>query len=103
MMKSLRHVVIGAGAGVIGMHRAALQLPTVDLVAVSDINVETGQQRAQEFGCTFYADYRQMLAKERPEIAVITTPHPLHTQIAIDCLRAGSHVLVEKPMAVQVA
>jgi predicted dehydrogenase len=57
-MKSLRHVVIGAGAVVIGMHQEALQLPTVDLVAVSDINAETGQQRAQEFGCAFYTDYR---------------------------------------------
>ncbi len=102
-MKSLRHVVIGAGAGVISMHREALQLPTVDLVAVSDINAEAGQQRAQEFGCAFYSDYREMLEKERPEVTVITTPHPLHAQIAIECLSAGSHVLVEKPMAVQVS
>lgn len=102
-MKSLRHVVIGVGAGVINMHEEALHLPTVDLVAVSDINTEAGERRAREFGCTFYEDYRHMLEKERPDVTIITTPHPFHAQIAINALRAGSHVLVEKPMAVQVA
>ena len=44
----LRHVLIGAGAGVLGMHRPALELESVELVAVSDINAEVGRQRAEE-------------------------------------------------------
>jgi predicted dehydrogenase len=44
-----------------------------------------------------------MLAETRPDVAVVMTPHPFHAEIAIACLRAGCHVLVEKPMAVQVA
>lgn len=99
----LRYVVIGVGAGVFTMHRPALQQPGIQVIAVSDINAETGQQRAAEFHCAFYSDYRQMLSEVQPDIALILTPHPLHASIAIDCLQAGCHVLVEKPMAVQVA
>ena len=100
----LRHVIIGIAAGVFGgQHRPALALPTVDLVAVSDVNTEVGMQRANELGCAFYADYRQMLKETLPDVAVILTPHTLHAPIAIDCLQAGCHVLVEKPIAPQVA
>jgi predicted dehydrogenase len=100
---TLRHVVIGVGAGVLDMHRPALQLETVDLVAASDVNAELGQRRADELGCAFYADHRTMLAETRADIAVILTPHTCHAPIAIDCLQAGCHVLVEKPMAIHVA
>ncbi|MEZ4616562.1 MAG: Gfo/Idh/MocA family oxidoreductase [Caldilineaceae bacterium] len=43
------------------------------------------------------------MAEVQPDITIILTPHPFHAAIAIDALNAGSHVLVEKPMAVQVA
>lgn len=101
--QKLRHAVIGAAAGVFNMHRDALKLPQVQVVGMADINAEVGQQRADEFGCAFYTDYQQMLAVEHPDVVTIMTPHPLHARFAIDSLRAGSHVLVEKPMAVQVA
>jgi predicted dehydrogenase len=99
----LRHVIIGVAAGVFGGHRPALALPTVDLVAVSDINTAVGMQRASELQCAFYKDYRQMLRETQPDVAVIMTPHFLHPSITIDCLQAGCHVLVEKPIALQVA
>lgn len=102
-VRRLRHVVIGIGAGVSGMHRPAWQLETVELVAGSDVNVEAGRRIADELGCAFYADHRAMLAETRPDVAVILAPHPFHASLAIDCLEAGCHVLVEKPMAVQVA
>jgi predicted dehydrogenase len=101
--KPLRHVVIGVGAGIFKSHRPCLALPTVDLVAVSDINATVGKQRAEELGCVFYEDYRRMLAEIRPDVAIVITPPFLHASIAIDCLQAGCHVLVEKPMAIQVA
>jgi predicted dehydrogenase len=101
--QQLRHAVIGAAAGVFKSHREALRLPEINLVAIADINATLGQQRADELGCAFYTDYHQMLASEHPDVVTIITPHPLHARIAIDCLHAGCHVLVEKPMAVQVA
>jgi predicted dehydrogenase len=52
-------------------------------------------------GCNFYADHRDMLADRLPEVCVILAPQPFDARIAIDCLEASSHVLVEKPMAVR--
>lgn len=102
-IKQLRYAVIGAGAGVFGMHRAALQLPEIRVEAVADVNLEAARQRGEELSCPFYADHQQLLTEVKPDVVVIMTPHPYHAQIAIDSLQAGSHVLVEKPMAVQVS
>jgi predicted dehydrogenase len=99
----LRHVVIGVGAGIFGSHRRALELDTADLVAVSDVDPERGKAVAHQVGCPFYIDHAAMLDDTQPDVAVILTPHPFHASIAIDCLNAGCHVLVEKPMAVHVA
>lgn len=46
-----------------------------------------------------YRDYRALLIRERPDFAVVSTPHLSHETITLDCLRAGVPVLVEKPMA----
>ena len=99
----LRHVIIGVGAGVLGMHRPALTLDSVELVGASDVNVALGQKNANELGCPFFADYKEMLETTKPDVAVILAPHPFHAALTIDCLNAGAHVLVEKPMAVQVS
>src|SRR5258707_12032999 len=99
----LRYGVIGVGAGIFSSHRPVLALPIVEVVAVSDIDAEKGQGRADELGCAFYQDYRQMLAETQLDVAVILTPPFLHASIACACLEAGCRVLTEKPMAVQVA
>ena len=101
--RRLRHAIIGVGAGIFNGHRPALALPAVDLVAVSDINTTTGRQRADELQCAFYEDYRQMLAETQPEVVVILAPPFLHASMTRESLLAGSHALVEKPMAIQVA
>jgi predicted dehydrogenase len=100
----LRYVVIGVAASVFrSMHRPAQVAEGIHLVAACDINVTAGKQWAAEIGCTFFEDYRTMLVETKPDVAVIVTPHPLHPSMTIDCLRAGCHVLTEKPMAIDVA
>jgi predicted dehydrogenase len=47
----------------------------------------------------FVADYKEVLKRPDIDIAVLTLPHWLHHRAAIDCLNAGKHVFVEKPMA----
>ena len=47
----------------------------------------------------FVADYRDILGREDIDIVVGTLPHWLHHRAAIDCLEAGKHVFLEKPMA----
>lgn len=101
--RRLRYVIIGVGAGILNGHRPALALPEIDLVAASDIAIERGSECARELNCEFYSDYKQMLAATKPDVAVILTPPYLHAPMTKDCLRAGCHVLVEKPIAIQVA
>lgn len=99
----LRVAVIGAGAGVFDMHIEALRLPLIEVVGLCEVRSETARKASEAFGCPVHVDYRQMLAEARPDLVAILTPHPLHAQMTIDSLRAGCHVLVEKPVAVHIA
>ncbi len=59
--------------------------------AVNDINAENGESPKT------YQDYRELLEKEKPEIVIIATPDHWHALQTIAAVKAGAHVLVEKP------
>jgi predicted dehydrogenase len=44
-----------------------------------------------------------MIEQTQPDVAVILTPHPTHALIALDCIRSGCHVLIEKPIGIEAA
>ncbi len=98
-----RFAVIGVGANVFNMHAPALQSDQIEIAAVCDVNLAAAERQAERFGCPYFADHREMLGVIRPDAAAVLVPHPFHAAIAIDCLNAGAHVLVEKPIAVDVA
>ena len=85
------------------MHAPALQSAEIQVVGVCDVNLEAAERQAERFGCPYFADHRALLAAVRPDAAAVLAPHPFHPSIALDCLAAGAHVLVEKPIAVHVA
>ncbi len=99
----MRLAVIGAGAGVFKMHQAALDVPDVELVGLSDLNEEPARSRARELGVPYFANHGVLLSAVTPDAVAIMAPHPFHAPLALDALRVGVHVLVEKPIAVQVA
>jgi predicted dehydrogenase len=75
-------------------------------VACCDPRLDRAEAKAAEYtkalpqgSVAVYSDYKDMLQIERPDICAITTESSLHSKISIDCSAAGSHVLVEKPMA----
>ncbi len=70
----------------------------VESVALADINEDVLEQRRREFGVAVYTDYREMLRSEEPDGVTVVTPDHLHRRIALDCIAAGKHVLVEKPL-----
>jgi len=49
-----------------------------------------------------YGDYRDLLAKEKPDVVTIGTPDHWHVPIAIAALRAGCHVYCEKPLTLTI-
>ena len=96
----LRYGFIGAG-GIAGAHmRDLANRDDVEMVAMSDI-VETNMVRHRDrFGIpSMYSDWNEMLRAADLDAVSICTPNKLHERSTIDALRAGCHVLCEKPLA----
>lgn len=75
-----------------------------EVVAICDLDAERLQTVGDKFGIAArYTDVAQMLAQEQLAGVMVSTPHVAHTQPAVAALEAGSHVLVEKPMATTAA
>ena len=95
--------IIGAGA-ISRMHFAAIdRISELVLIAVSDKNPVALHKAKEQYDCDIYENYLDMLADERISIVSIATPSGLHAKMAIDCLNAGKHVIVEKPLAMSLA
>ncbi len=99
-MNKLKVAVIGAGS-ISGVHlQAYANHPEVDLQAVCDINRERAQEAALKYGIPdVYTDYRELLADDSIEAVSICTWNNTHAPISIAALKAGKHVLVEKPLS----
>jgi len=70
------------------------------LMAVCDINPETQKKIMEAFpDLEVYNDYQKMLEIADFDIICICTPHGLHASMSIEAAKAGKHILVEKPMA----
>lgn len=66
------------------------------LCAVADLN-ENAMGRLYYSHYPFYTDYKEMLAAQKPDYAIISTPPATHFEIANYCLDQGIHIIVEKP------
>ena len=75
----------------------------VELVGVADTNRELAEQCATTAGAPAFDDYHALLEALSPDVVVVATPHLSHAAVSIDCLEHGAHVIVEKPMAIDVA
>jgi predicted dehydrogenase len=64
---------------------------------VADPDKERAQRTADQAGATALTDYREGL--QDVDCAFVLVPHHLHLPVTLDCLKAGCHVLLEKPMA----
>jgi len=83
-----------------GLHLAYRELDNVELAAVADEDEEGRGKAQEETGAErAYADYRQMLETERPDIVSVCPRWPdCHLEMVLACLEAGAHVYCEKPM-----
>ncbi|OPA73814.1 oxidoreductase [Paenibacillus selenitireducens] len=98
-MEPIGIAVIGCGS-ISGVHLQAIsKIESAKLLAVVDIDKSLAEKSAQLYGCTAYTDYHEVLQREDIEVVHICTGHYLHAPMAVDALKAGKHVLTEKPMA----
>src|SRR5207302_3150931 len=82
---------------------AARALPETRLAAIAETDPERLAQVADRYVCKGYTDYREMLQDPEVDAVVVALPHWLHREATEDSLNAGRHVLLEKPMAMNVA
>jgi len=96
--------IVGAG-GIARQHIAAVQqLKGVQMVASCDLSPITAEAVADRYGLSaWYTDHRRMLDEVRPDVVHVTTPPESHHAIAMDAIRAGAHVIVEKPITTTAA
>lgn len=92
--------------GLVGCGRVAprhaqsfAELTDARLVAVADVIDARAQRFAKEYRADAYADYRRVLERRDVDAVSICTPSGMHAQMAIDAMQSGKHVIVEKPMA----
>lgn len=101
-MKELRYAVIGCGR-ISPNHIEAAKNNGLNIVALCDIVPERMQETITGFHLNpdtpQYTDYREMLAKEKPELVAVCTESGKHAQIALDVIAAGCNVIIEKPIA----
>ena len=91
------------GIGNMGQHHARVlsRLKDVHLVGIADVNVELGIETASKYKIHFFEDYTELL--KQVDAVCVAVPTRLHHEVGMTCLKAGVHVLIEKPIAASIA
>ncbi|MBR3436444.1 MAG: Gfo/Idh/MocA family oxidoreductase, partial [Lachnospiraceae bacterium] len=103
----MRYALIGCGR-ISPNHIIAARKNDLEIVAVSDIVRQNAEDKILQCdldpqAVKVYEDYKEMLEKEKPELVAIATESGKHASIALDCIAAGCHVIIEKPIALSIA
>ena len=95
-MKKYKVGIIGYGGFGKFLHHWFAQLEHVDVAAVSD----SGNHFKGDEHCKSYRDWKELLKNPEIEIVCIVTPPGLHADMACAAMKAGKHVLLEKPVSI---
>ncbi len=101
----MRYALIGCGR-ISANHIVAAKNNDLEICGICDIVPENMMDKVRKFGLTesiLYTDYKEMLAKEKPELVAIATESGKHSEIAIDCIESGCNVIIEKPIALSMS
>lgn len=87
------------------VHMVFRARPDIEIAGLADPDEAGRAERAAECGAkTQYADYREMLEKEKPDlVAVCPRTTPRHKEYLLACAAAGAHGFIEKPLCVDLA
>lgn len=99
---SLTYALIGCGR-ISPNHFAAAIENNLEIVAICDFSQEKMEEKFKNFNLPQstekFLDYKEMLTKKKPDLVAICTESGSHAQIAFDCIDAGCHLIIEKPIA----
>ena len=97
----MMHIGIIGGGNISGTHaRAAREIDGLEVAAVYGFNQEKSRLLGQEFGAAVYTDLNAFLDHRPMDLVAIGSPSSLHAEQGIAAARQGLHVLVEKPIDV---
>jgi len=99
-MTGLRWGILATG-GIAHAFTSDLRTAGLDIRAVGSRRPEAAAAFAAEFGIPHaHGSYEELAADPDVDIVYVATPHPMHAEDALLCLKAGKHVLVEKSFTV---
>ncbi|MCY0898029.1 MAG: Gfo/Idh/MocA family oxidoreductase [Firmicutes bacterium] len=94
--------IVGCGIIAENHARAIEASPDADLLAVADVVSERARAFAEAHGRPqAYPDYRRLLERDDIAVVCVTVPSGLHAEVAMAAMRAGKHVLCEKPLEIR--
>ena len=98
--KEVRVGVVGTGGFANSVHmRGYQQHPRANITGVCDIEIDRASRAARTFGAEFITDdYNELIARDDIDAIDIVTPNVLHAPVALAALKAGKHVICEKPL-----
>ena len=103
--KKYKTALIGTGWWGMNICTYAMASGETTIVGMCDVDrhqLEPAVKRVEEFSGDQprkYADYHELLEKEKPEIVIVATPDHWHALAMMDAVKAGAHVYVEKPIS----
>ena len=97
--KTLGVAMVGIGVGGTEMLPAFEQMEEIDLIAGADTNPLTRERFQARYEATAYSNLEELCEDPNVEAVWISTPNRFHAPMAIYALEHGKHVVVEKPMA----
>lgn len=96
----IRWGLLGAGAILNRWMKGAVQVEDMEIVAVASRTMETVRRMANQFSIPNALSYEELLERDDVDAVYMPVPHAGHKELALKAMKAGKHVLVEKPAAV---
>ena len=100
----LKIAIVGCGVATEWHIASMRKIKDAEIAAVCDMDEGLARRMASKFSISkYYTDFSRMLLEEKVDVVDICTPPQTHTTLVIQALEAGHHVLVEKPMALNLS
>ena len=97
----IKVALIGIGTMGFVHFNAYKSLENAKVTAVADIRTDMAREKVGESDVNIYPSLEKLLENENPDMIDICTPSYLHDEMVITALKAGKHVLCEKPMSIK--
>jgi UDP-N-acetyl-2-amino-2-deoxyglucuronate dehydrogenase len=101
-MKTWHFGIIGCGSAADFHIEAIRQIEEASLRGVSSRNEAKAKAIAEQEGCIWTTDYQELIRREDIDIVTVTTSSGSHARIGLEVLNAGKHLVIEKPITMNV-